>query len=231
MGRENKLTLDPQISHIRQKVNFLSHKLWPLLRCVSLGYRINLWNVFVRPMFDMLVSLYVMEGESNRERVTRLLRKSFKSFTLLGKNVDNKTVEGLMSLDFNERAIGLQRVARAKWEARKSRTFGCVLEEERKSCSESEGSGKSPRVLYPKEIQVFFNLKTALCPKCGVPCSSRHLLDVHRIYVPDNMAVLERCRLMSTEGFEQKLGRKDILENIINYIEPFSVYIKKFIAC
>ena len=49
-----KLALDPQIKHIKEKVNFLSYKLWPLLKCVSLDYRINLWKVFVRPMFDML---------------------------------------------------------------------------------------------------------------------------------------------------------------------------------
>jgi len=228
---DSKLTLDPQLKYIKDKVSFLSQKLWPLLKCVSLDYRINLWRVFVRPLFEMVSSIYVVEGASNKEKVIGLLRKTFKSFTLLCKNVDNQTVEELMNFDFSARATASQRISRAKWEARKSRSSDEFMERKKRGefCN-GDRNVKGSRVFYPKELQELINMKTALCPKCNVPCSSVHMWEVHRVFIPSNEIVLEKCNLLSAVGLETKSNRKTILETIAGYITPFSVYMKHFLA-
>jgi len=52
-----KLTLDDQLAHIRRKANFIALKLSPLLHKVSLDYRKNLWEIFVKPLFEFLLPI------------------------------------------------------------------------------------------------------------------------------------------------------------------------------
>jgi len=154
---DGKLTMDPQLQHIKDKTNFLVYKLWPLLRNVSLDYRINLWKVLVRPLFEMLAGHYFAENKSNREKVQNCLRKTFKSFTLLFKNVDDDTVNELMGFQFEERTSEVWKLAKLKWEARKTHCvpdYASIIEEEQKF-----GGG---RVFYRKELQELLNLATAL---------------------------------------------------------------------
>jgi len=47
-----KLTLDDQIEHIKKKSKFIKVKLGPVLTNSSLGYRKNLWELFIRPLFE-----------------------------------------------------------------------------------------------------------------------------------------------------------------------------------
>ena len=79
----NKLTMDTQLNFIKQKTNFLTTKLYPLLREVSLSFRINLWEVFLKPLFDQLIHLFLDASKSNQDRANRLFKYSFKRFTLL----------------------------------------------------------------------------------------------------------------------------------------------------
>ena len=101
---------------------YLYHKLFPLLRNVSLDYKINLWQVLIRPLFDMLLGHFQVECVSNREKVLVLMRKSFKKFTLLKKNVGNDVVMTLVGNDFSERVQYVCDVARKRWATRKSRS-------------------------------------------------------------------------------------------------------------
>jgi len=223
--------MDPQIKHIKEKVNFLGYKLWPLLRCVSLNYRIDLWKMFMRPLFEMIAGLFSMEGKSNKEKILRLIRKTFKAFTLLKKNVDNSTVETLMGYDYEKRAEIIHKTARLKWEARKTRDFSQLPEKLEEIELLAKGERKtSGKVLYPKEVQELFNLKTAICPRCGVPCSSEHMFKIHQTYIPDNYTVLDQCKVISEDGFESKLSRKSIFGNVLRYVEPFIVYMRNFLG-
>ncbi len=115
-----KLTTDPQLEHIKDKVQFQAYKLWPMLKNISLDYRINLWTVLVRPMFEMLIGLYETEGKTNKEKIHRLIRKTFRKFTLIKKNVSNKVIFKLMDFDFEERVHKVMQITRTKWDARKN---------------------------------------------------------------------------------------------------------------
>ena len=222
-----KLTMEPQLDHIREKAAFLRYKLLPLLRNVSLSYRINLWRVFVRPLFEMLAGLFYVDAESNKKDALRLVRKTFKNFTLLSKNIDDETVGALMDFNLEERAAVVQLKAELKWEARKSR---CVEEASNGGSVVCKGKeGKDKTIMFPRELQELLNMKTAMCPGCGKPCSSEHMFRSHRTYIPENETLLEKCKLLSQEGYSNGLTRRQILVIISEYIEPFSVYMKNFL--
>jgi len=56
-----KLTMEPQLTHIRKKSKFIRVRLAPTVKNLRLDYRMNLWTIFIRPLFDQLAGLYNAE--------------------------------------------------------------------------------------------------------------------------------------------------------------------------
>ena len=123
--------------------------------------------------------------------------------------------------EFNMLAMWQQR-----WATRKSRSTSSEAKGEVKL----KKGFKQRRIYYPKELQEFLNLTTSMCTECGKPCSAEHLTGVHKIYVPANEIVLEKCRLVSETGVLMKWSRKEILNTIAKYIKPFIHCIKLHIS-
>ena len=72
MWIDGKLTKDRQIEHITDKAKWMVMRLWHLLRKVSLSYRIRLWTIMIRPLFEQVMMLYYSERSStNKEKVLR----------------------------------------------------------------------------------------------------------------------------------------------------------------
>jgi len=114
----NKLTMDTQLNFIKQKTNFLTTKLYPLLREVSLSFRINLWEVFLKPLFDQLIHLFLDASKSNQDRANRLFKYSFKRFTLLAKSTPNRLISFLSGYSFSTRALTIFVKDESKWKDR-----------------------------------------------------------------------------------------------------------------
>ena len=112
---DQKLTMTKQMKHIEDKSNYQVIKLWPILKAFSLDERINLWTILIRPFFEMLIFPYYAERSiTNIERLQTLIRKTFKKFCLLSKNVDNETVNRLLDFDFTQRAADVVEITKAK---------------------------------------------------------------------------------------------------------------------
>ena len=119
---DQKLTVAPQLQHIRKKSYFVSRQLSPFLGKISLDYRMNLWTVFIRPLFDQIMGiLYAERNHANPKKVRTLLRMTFKSFTLLPSNTENKVIDRLMKYNIDERAAYMIEKNSIKWDARKER--------------------------------------------------------------------------------------------------------------
>ena len=85
----------------------------------------NLWTIFIRPLFEKLTILYSIEiSRCNKAKVELVLRYSFKKFTLLKKNVSNEIVQDLLQFDIEERSADNVEVAKQKWEARLAEAYG-----------------------------------------------------------------------------------------------------------
>jgi len=208
----SKLNIKDHITHIKQKAEFQTIKLWPLLKNTSLDFRMNLWTILIRPLFEMLTCLYKNENSrSNREMIVRLLRVAFKKFALLKKNVSKYMVEKLMNFDFEKRAEEVFKINQIKWEARKLNQLPAFPK------SRKEPTHK--RCYYPKELQQILNLKTALCPQCKVPCSSQHMNSSHQIFIPNDEELLDLLDRVNANNKERKRG--EILDEAAQAILPF----------
>jgi len=95
-----KLTLDDQIEHIRKKSDFIKVKLGPVLSVCSLGYRKNLWELFIRPLFEFTLPInYFERASSRKEELKRVLKHTFKGFTKLSKTVPDSLINSLCGYD------------------------------------------------------------------------------------------------------------------------------------
>jgi len=205
-----KLIMDLQLDYIREKSQFQVYKLWPLLRNVSLDYRINLWNVLIRPTFETLIGMFEREPRSNRERVLGLLRGTFKKFTLLCRNVKNSTTDLLMDFDFEKRASQVAELCRSKWRSRKLCEVPILPYQ---GCSVRKHS-----VAWPKELQILLNLKSAMCPGCNTPCGEYHMLS-HNTFIPSDTFLISKIISISKENHRE--GRNFVLKSTNEYLKPF----------
>jgi len=222
-----KLTMEPQLTHIKKKSKFIRARLAPIMKNISLDYRMNLWTIFIRPLFDQLASLYNAERtNTNPEKARTLLRTTFKDFTLLPRNTDGKIIKKLMRYNIDLRTAYMVEKNTLKWEARKNRTTPNYDE---MTTKRPENGDRNP---MPKELQEYISLQTALCPKCKlmgkkVAIRDTHLAE-HNISIPAPIDLLEEISklVVKKSGY---LCRRETLVARKNYIQPHILQIQGFL--
>ena len=119
---DSKLTLKPQLNHIRTKSNFIFTKLYPYLSQASADGRRDMWQTMVAPLFDGILMLaYHEENKVSLENTARLWIGTFKKFLLLPKNTNTDLIKELIARDPAERVKSIALLSEAKWNARKER--------------------------------------------------------------------------------------------------------------
>jgi len=81
----------------RGKIKFLKYNLSPLLKDISVDYRVNLWQILVRPLFLPLALLKNFLCKSTAEEIKRKLQKSLKWFLGLARNTPDEVVFSLFN--------------------------------------------------------------------------------------------------------------------------------------
>jgi len=209
-----KLNLDDQMEHIRKKADFIRVKLNPVLAGCSLDYRKNLWETFVRPLFEFTLPLHVKESaETRKDELRRLVKYTFKRFTKISRTAPDSIVNRLCGYDIDQRGTSVVRAQEEMWELRSSRWRGKKLESSLEVDEAEVGSlhstGKREPANYCKWISSngveYVNLFTKLCPKCNVKSimSQRHLLNVHNLEFqepPDLFGTLQKEQSEQLEG-------------------------------
>ena len=128
-----------------------------------------------------------------------------------------------MDFDYEKRVFEVRDLTEVKWKARKNH----IVPDYSSILVKNFSNRTSHKVLYPRELQEILNLKTALCPSCGVPCAAKHMLADHNLYVPDNEFLLKKCSDMSRDSHIEGLNRSQTLTRIASYLTPFILCIKK----
>jgi len=218
------LSLDCQYDYLENKFNYMYYKLWPLLKQSDLIYRIDLWNVLVKPHFELCASLYHYSNNSIKENFITFTKKTFKKFCMLKKNVNNEVLRRLMNYDFEDRSQIIIQIAALKWEARKRRTRPELQDVKKKE------EVKNNKIPFPKELQEFLNMQLAICPLCHIPCNWNHMLKIHGRYIPDNETLFRKMEEITTESMNEKIKKKDIIKRIANYIKPFNLCYVEFLS-
>jgi hypothetical protein len=224
MWVDQKLTMDIQLDHIKEKSRWISCMLWPVLRRVSLEYCKNLWTILIRPLFEQVTMLYYAErSQSNKEKVEVAIRETFRNFTLLKKNTKKEILHDLMQFDIEERAALNVIVAKRKWETRMGKQL--YVKEVSPNTEEElrlKNSNKKKRIL-PGELRLLLNLTRAKCPKCksDTMCSKQHMEDQHQIDIPTYEELIDMVEKKTEEAKSRKLSRGKTLDYIGSFIKIY----------
>ncbi len=119
---DNKLTGDKHIAFMNMKINFLNHRLAPLLRKVSVDYRINLWKILVRPLYNPLLAMMLRNNQSRIIKTERNLKMSLKKFAGLTASTPDPVLRKLIDFNMPKLAIQQEKIATMKWNSRCLRT-------------------------------------------------------------------------------------------------------------
>ena len=225
MWVDQKLYMGLKLDQIKKKADWISIKLWPVLKRVSMEYCKKLWTILIRPLFEQLSILYYCErGKANKEQVQQVLRHTFRRFTLLKKNISNEVIHDLMQFDINERANQNMAATKHKWEVRMGREL-YVKDEPILSTS------KTRRILA-KELQQILNLLAAKCPVCqqSRSCSKEHMEHTHQILIPTYKEMIETIERKTGEAKDNKLSRKHTMEYIGNFIKIYIDRMNQFLS-
>lgn len=99
----SKLTLNDQLAHIKKSF-FITHKLALFIKETSADMKVNLWTVFIRPLFEFTYPLLTHEKyATHKEKMLNLLRFSFRKFVGLIKHVDNDLVYYILGFKPDDR--------------------------------------------------------------------------------------------------------------------------------
>jgi len=217
---DQKLTSTKQLAFIEEKTNHQCAALWPILKAFSLTERINLWTILCRPLFEMLIFPYYAERSiTNIDKVHSKIRRTFKKFCLLKKNVNNEIVEKLLNYNFQERAGNVTEITLIKWNARMKHKAPNPQEYPK------EETRPNQKIWFPRETVELINLKKGLCKHCQVPCNSYHLSE-HEIQVPTNEEILQMVEEGSNDLRKTKAGKKEILKILGERLQPYINSIK-----
>jgi len=230
---DEKLQMKPQLEHIKQKTNYISNKLYPMLHHCSLETRTNLWSLMCRPLLEQTFALFESEqSKSNKESLLCVTRTTFRRMTLLSKRVENKIIEKFINYDFLENCRKAARTAKSKWEKR----AGKETDEENKESNHTKPKSKN---MMPKELVEYANLLTARCPNCpGKMIRTQHLKQNHNIYIPeatelwDELSKLEKnqVRYNKNKGeWKTRICRKETIQQRAEVVKYYLEKIKAFL--
>ncbi len=180
----SKMSMKPQLDHIKKKTDFIVNKLYPLLNEVSLSYRINLWTILLRPLFDQLAQLYTIEkAKSNLLKAERIYKYSFKRFTLLTKRTPDALIYELTGVTLQDRANSITTNAKRKWHERLGTDYLWR--------DATTSSPIKPDIFLPKEVQTFINLTRSMFKfhRSSV-LNPQHLNKSHQEKIPEYKDIL-----------------------------------------
>jgi len=221
----NKLTLDAQLSHIRTKSNFLSIKLYPLLRETSLSFRINLWEIFVKPLFDQLVHLYYADGaQTNRVKADRLLKYTFKRFTLLAKSTPDKLIYYLWGYSLVNRAVIIFQRDKAKWDQRNKQKPSPMVA--------PVYSQLFHKAIFPQQVQTFINLTRSLCKvhRSSI-LNPEHIKKFHNPQFPSYTEVFSKLESLIVYKVTLQRGKPKHTLDRFSSLEVTRNYVNRLISC
>lgn len=238
-----KLELEPQMQFIKKKVNFMKFKLNPMLYNASLELRKNLWQVFVLPLFEFTIPIYSYEeAATKRDKLERLMRNTFKSFTGLKNTVDTKLIEELMGYSLKERSEYLQYTSQKKWESRKNGQIYSIKKDSNRTHAKLTQKTNLCKY-FTKEMVKYINMQTALCPKCKerdltIRCSRDHLEKHHHIKIDSVNNIASHIKrnsqkeVLSDKNKKKKKNknREEMIQTFKEYFDPNYKKLKMFFS-
>ena len=113
---EQKLTHKSHLKWLKSRFTFLSIKLSPILRQISLKYSYNLWQILIKLLLDPLSILGALEtAKCHKDNIERLFRYSLKLFLKLGTTTPTETLSFISGYNILTRGHILVDDAMKRW--------------------------------------------------------------------------------------------------------------------
>jgi len=176
---DSKLTIKPQIRHIKKKSNFLFIKLYPFLSKASADGRRDMFMTMVSPLFTAAHILLKYEPSlSQRHNLETLWRVTFKCFLMISQRTNSLLVNEMIGKNLSDIADETFSSSQIKWEARKS--YQTPKWERDSRCINKLRA-------VPNSWCRLINTMSRPCPKCKknrIICNRWHLKYAHCITLP-----------------------------------------------
>jgi len=240
-----KLDFATHAKFLLKKCNSIRASLSPTLYNASLDLWKNLWQTFIVPLYEFILPLYFHEkASSNKLRIDRMLRNSFRCYTGLKKGVSAKLIQDLMGYDLQKRSAVLYDVAVDKWQQRFKSTQIVNLQSHTKTDGVSRSTKEINLCKYqPKEMVKCINMQSSLCPKCQASNITHqrtinHLKTQHNIQIQSIQEMVEgRERMLKPRVRNEKektdkkvkVSRKEKVAAATKILEPNLLKLKSFL--
>ncbi len=204
------------------KIEFIRNNLSPLTRHISLDYRVNLWQVLIRPLFTPLALFSAYLSESRKLMLERKLKKSLKWFLGLTKNTPDEVLFYIVNIDFDKWGKYIRDKARAKWKGR--------INNEESDFHDKFIISTNSKWL-PREVSQFVNLQNAVCTECNYILNAEHY-QKHGISVPRIFELLEEVnRNVDEERIKsgRELKREEGIRLATSIINVYITKMKRFL--
>ena len=116
----NKLTVQPQINHIKKKAGHILTRLYPYLHQASADGRRDMWMTMIKPLFGALFP--TLEGDKTNKTLNQVLvlwKMSFKSMMLIPKRTGSQLIEWMIGKELVDLCAEYKETSLAKWISRK----------------------------------------------------------------------------------------------------------------
>jgi len=194
---DSKLTMNTQLTHIRQKSDFLFFQLYPYLSNATADARKDMWKTMVAPLFNaILILTYYERSKTPNWNMLRLLIGTFKKFMMIPKNTSTSLVAEMMDLNFEELVQVNAVNSEEKWEARKERrTPELVHREERHNYLKG----------IPNSWCTILKQQCKVCPLCKKFIRNEfHMQAYHNIEIFNYKKVWDTIKEIRVKMKEQK---------------------------
>lgn len=171
----NKLTVKDQLDHVKSKGIFIFNKLKMFIRDTSADLRLNLWILFLRPLFEFTFPLLAIDNtQTHKKNVMLLFKKTFKLFIGVSKNTEDTTIHSFLGYNPSDR-INLMRTEIVH--STTMRFAGIVYNTNKVNTWEGNSLSR-----LPSNFIRFVNLQSAMCPQHPqMRFTNHHFNHLHRL--------------------------------------------------
>ena len=183
---DSKLTLGPQMKHIKKKVGHLFVQLYPYLKTATADARRDMWQTMTAPLFNATLALHHFEpSKYGKENIRRLWRMTFKRFLMISHRNSTVLVDELMNRDITTITTKNARIAEHKWKYRKGDIdYEQIYEQDPDKQEENTLQKLNPIKGVPNNFCTLLKTQVRVCPKHPQKItSSWHMKYYHGCYI------------------------------------------------
>jgi len=217
----SKLSVDHHLEKTRKKIEYLAGRLAMIPKANTIRLKANMWHVFIRPYIDVCLLFDPVNSRTQRNKVAKIARMTFKRITGLCVTTSTNVVDLMMNFSTEERSEERVKAAEEKWKARR----------EGKRWEREHQARKAKRDLSRIGMELIrtMNMTKRRCKKCPeLMLSIQHLKESHKLLTTREKPEVDIIHLLMANGSKEEIGNqveemRREYEKILDYVNELQV--------